>query len=181
MTILKYILLTVIAIIALLLIIAFFINSAFQVESKITIDRPKPVVFEYLKHLKNQKQYSKWMQMDDDMETSYRGEDGTVGFVYGWKSEMQDVGVAEQEITNIVEGERIETELRFKEPFVSTDKSYMITESTNDGSTTVTFGYNGNMKYPTNLLIPVFKNKIGKDMKDNLQALKSLLEEDGDV
>lgn len=181
MTILKYILFAVIIIIALLLIIAFFINSALQVESKITIDKPKSVVFDYLKHLKNQKQYSKWMQMDDDLETAYQGEDGTVGFVYAWKSEMRDVGVGEQEINNIVEGKKIETEIRFKEPFVSTDQSYMIADSTSDGSTTVTFGYNGNMKYPTNLLIPFFKKKIGNDMKDNLQALKSLLEEGGEV
>ncbi len=54
----------------------------------------------------------------------------------------------------------------------------MITESITDGSTKVTFGYNGKMQYPTNLLIPVFKNKIGHDMEENLQTLKSLLEED---
>lgn len=97
------------------------------------------------------------MQMDDDMETSFQGEDGTVGFVYAWKSEMQNVGVGEQEITDIIEGKKIETEIRFREPFVSTDQAYMITESTTDGSTTVTFGYNGKMKYPTNLLIPFLK------------------------
>ena len=53
MTILKYILLTAAAIIALLLVIALFINSKFQVESKITINQPKQVVFDYIKHLKN--------------------------------------------------------------------------------------------------------------------------------
>lgn len=176
MTLLKYILFTVITIIVLVLIAASFINSNFQVETKITIDQTKKVVFDYLKYLKNQQQYSKWMQMDDDMETSYQGDDGTAGFVYAWKSEMQEVGEAEQEITNIVEGKKIETEIRFKQPFVSTDQLDMITESTSDGGTKVTFRYNGNMKYPTNLLIPVFKRKIGNDMKDNLRALKSLLE-----
>jgi hypothetical protein len=54
----------------------------------------------------------------------------------------------------------------------------MITEDSTGASTKVTFGYNGTMKYPTNLLIPVFKNKISNDMKDNLQALKAILEED---
>lgn len=85
--------------------------------------------------------------------TDYQGEDGTMAFVYAWESEMQDVGVAEQEITDIVEGEKIETELRFKEPFVSTDQSYMITENITKGQTKVTFEYNGKMNYPTNLLI----------------------------
>lgn len=181
MTVFKYILIAVAAIIALLLIIALLINSSFRVESEIKVNKPKQVVFDYLKHLKNQEQYSKWMQMDDDMEISYQGKDGSVGFIYSWESNMQNVGVAEQEITDIVEGERIETELRFKEPFVSTDRSYMITESVTKNSTKVTFGYDGKMKYPTNLFIPLFKNKIGNDMSDNLQALKSLLEEDGIV
>lgn len=177
MTILKYVLFAVIVIIAVLLIAALFISSAFQVESEITINQPKQVVFDYIRHLKNQNEYSKWMQMDPDMKKSYRGDDGTVGFVYAWQSDMKDVGVGEQEITDIIGGEKIETEIRFKEPFVSTDQSYMITEGITESSTKVTFGYNGNMKYPTNLLIPVFRNKIGNDMQDNLQALKSILEE----
>lgn len=178
MTILKYTLFTVVAIIALLLIVALIINSAFRVESEATIHQPKQIVFDYLKHLKNQEQYSKWMMMDDNMKTNYTGKDGTVGFVYAWESEMQDVGVGEQEITAITEGERIDTEIRFKEPFVSTDQSYMITESIDDERTKVIFGYNGKMNYPTNLLIPVFKHKIANDMKDNLKTLKSLLEKD---
>lgn len=181
MTIFKYILFAIVIIIALLLIAALFINSAFRVESEITVNQPKHIVFDYLKHLKNKEEYSKWMQMDDDMKTNYQGEEGTVGFVYAWESQMQDVGVAEQEITAIVEGEKVETEIRFKEPFVSTDQSDMLTESNANGSTKVTFGYNGKMSYPTNLLIPVFKNKIGNDMKDNLEALKSLLEKEEDV
>lgn len=177
MTLLKYILLTVIAVIILLLIAALFIRSAFRVESEVTVNQPKHIVFNYLKHLKNQHHYSKWMKMDPDMEKSYRGEDGTVGFVYAWKSDIKDVGTGEQEIISITEGEKIETEIRFREPFVSTDQSYMITESNADSGTRVIFGYKGNMNYPTNLLIPLFKNKIGKDMNDNLQTLKSLLED----
>ena len=57
MTILKYILLTLLAIVVLLLIIAFFISPNFRVESKVIIDQPKPLVFDYLKHLKNQNNY----------------------------------------------------------------------------------------------------------------------------
>lgn len=177
MTILKYILLTAAAIIALLLVIALFINSKFQVESKITINQPKQVVFDYIKHLKNQNHYNKWRKIDPNMKKTYHGEDGTVGFVYAWKSEKQNAGVGEQEITSIVEGKRIETEIRFKEPFESTDQSYMITENGKGGGTEVIFGYNGKMKYPTTLLIPVFKNKIKNDMMDNLETLKSILEE----
>lgn len=177
MVILKYLLIAIISMAALLLLAALILNNEFRVESAVTIQKPRQVVFDYLRHLKNQDHYSKWRQMDPDMETSYLGEDGSVGFVSAWKSTMRDVGVGEQEITAIVEGKRIETEIRFEEPFVSTDRAYMLTESTDDGSTRVTFGYDGSMKYPTNLLIPLFRGKIGNDMSDNLQALKSQLED----
>lgn len=180
MLILKYLFIAIISLVALLLLAALIINNEFRVESAATIQRPRQVVFDYLRHLKNQDHYSKWRQMDPDMVTSYRGEDGTVGFVSAWKSEMRDVGVGEQEITAIAEGERIETEIRFEEPFVSTDRAYMHTESMEGGRTRVTFGYDGSMKFPTNLLIPVFRRKIGSDMNDNLHALKSQLENNRD-
>lgn len=51
------------------------------------------------------------------MEHYFDGEDGTVGFVSGWKSNSSDVGSGEQEITGTTEGERIDYELRFIEPF----------------------------------------------------------------
>jgi hypothetical protein len=36
--------------------------------------------------------------MDPDMKKTYRGTDGTVGFVSEWESNKKDVGTGEQEI-----------------------------------------------------------------------------------
>ena len=52
--------------------------------------------------------------MDPDMKKTYRGTDGTVGFVSAWDSEKDDVGKGEQEIIKITDGERIDYELRFQ-------------------------------------------------------------------
>ncbi len=41
-----------------------------------------------------------------------------------WSSENEKVGAGEQEIIAIVEGERIDFELRFLAPFRSTDPTY---------------------------------------------------------
>jgi len=56
----------------------------FTSERQITINRPKDEVFDYIKHLSNQKNYDTWHKMDPDAQTTTRGTDGTVGFVYAW-------------------------------------------------------------------------------------------------
>ena len=70
-------------------------------------------VFDYVKYLKNQDNFSKWASMDPDMQKTYRGTDVTVGFVSAWASDNPDVGVGEQEIKAITAGQRIDFELRF--------------------------------------------------------------------
>src|SRR5690606_16442933 len=124
---LKNILLILAIIIAIPLIAALFVKREFTSERQITINKPKQEVFEYVKHISNQKDYDVWHKMDPAAKTTTRGTDGTVGFVYAWDG--QEIGKGEQEITNIVEGERVDTQLRFKEPFESVASCYMLTEA----------------------------------------------------
>src|SRR5690554_3238911 len=114
---LKRILIVIGIIIAIPLIAALFVNKEYGVEKEVVIDKPEAVVFEYIKHLKNQDNFSKWATMDPAMNKTYRGTDGTVGFVSAWDSDSASVGSGEQEIMKIVEGERIDYELRFLKPF----------------------------------------------------------------
>ncbi|WP_244270376.1 SRPBCC family protein [Christiangramia echinicola] len=120
MNILKKILIVLVVIIAIPLILALFVPKSYEVERNIIIDQPKQEVFNYVKYLKNQDNYSKWASMDPDMEKTYSGTDGTVGFVSAWNSENEEVGKGEQEIVKLEDGERIDFELRFYEPFEST-------------------------------------------------------------
>lgn len=161
------------------LIAALFISGNYDVTETITIDRPKDEVFAFIKNLKNQESYSKWQKMDPDMHHYFEGEDGTVGFVSGWKSENPDVGSGEQEIIGITEGERVDYELRFFEPFESTSGAFMTTKALSPGQTEVTWGFTGEMKYPMNLMIPMMgmKEMISSDLSQGLTNLKTLLEE----
>jgi len=137
MRILKTILIAVGILIAVPLIVALFAKKDYEVEREITIDKPKEEVFDYVKFLKNQDNYSKWATMDPEMKKTYSGTDGTVGFVSAWESDNKDVGIGEQEIKKITEGERIDFELRFFEPFESTEPAYMTTESVSENQTKV--------------------------------------------
>ena len=96
MKIIKKIVIALAILIAIPLIMALFIKSEYAVEREITISKPKQVVFEYVKFLKNQDNYSKWATMDPNMKKDYRGTDGTVGFVSAWESQADSVGKGEQ-------------------------------------------------------------------------------------
>lgn len=178
MKILKTILIIILVIIAIPLITALFVKKSYSVEREVVIGRSRTEVFDYIRSLKNQDDYSKWATMDPDMKKSYRGTDGTVGFVSAWDSDRDDVGKGEQEIKKITEGERVDFELRFLEPFEATEQAYMITEDAPEGQTKVKWGFNGHIAYPMNLILLFmdFEQMIGDDLQTGLDRLKKNLE-----
>jgi len=168
----------VLSLIVLVLIVALFLKKEYGVVREININKPKKLVFDYLKYLKNQDNFSKWATMDPNMKKEFRGTDATVGFVSAWESDHKSVGTGEQEIKKITEGERIDFELRFIKPFAGVANAYLTTESLSDKETKVKWGFDSKMKYPMNLML-VFMNMdkaIGNDFETGLAKLKSLLE-----
>jgi uncharacterized protein YndB with AHSA1/START domain len=178
MKILKTILIVIVAIVALVLIVAAVADSEYKVVREVTIDVPRAEVFDYVKYLKNQDYYSVWATMDANMEKTYTGTDGTVGFVSAWDSDNKDVGKGEQEIIGIDPGSRIDYELRFYEPFEQTDYAYMTTEAIGSDATLVKWGFSGKMKYPMNLMLLFMDmdEMLGPDLELGLLNLKTNLE-----
>jgi uncharacterized protein YndB with AHSA1/START domain len=178
MRIVKRIVFFLLAFVALALILALFVKKDYAVEREITINKPKQDVFAYVKYLKNQNNFSKWAKLDPAMKTEFKGTDGTAGFVSGWKSENGDVGEGEQEIKKITEGERIDLEIRFKEPMESSSQSYMITEAVDSSHTKVKWGFYGKMQYPFNLmcLFTSMDEMVGPDFEEGLTNLKVVME-----
>ncbi|MBD1398494.1 SRPBCC family protein [Pontibacter sp. JH31] len=178
MKILKKILLTVVALVVLALVVALFVNKEYAVEREITINRPKAEVYDYLKFLKNQDEFSVWATKDPNMKKDFRGTDGTVGFVSSWDSESDDVGAGEQEIKGMTEGERIDYELRFFRPFEATDNAYLVTEAVSENQTKVKWGFDGKMDYPMNLMLLFMdmEEMLGNDLQAGLDQLKVNLE-----
>ncbi|HEY6915180.1 MAG TPA: SRPBCC family protein [Paludibacter sp.] len=170
--------LVLLGIIILALIAGLFINGKYAVEREITINKPKQEVYDYVKYLKNQNNYSVWAKTDPAMKKEFTGEDGTVGFISAWDSQNPDVGKGEQKIIKISDGERIDYEIHFIKPFESTDYAYMTTEAVSDSQTRVKWGFNGEMKYPMNLML-LFMNMekmLAPDLENGLSSLKGIME-----
>ena len=156
---------------------SLIVDNEFEVERSIVIDKPIEEVFEYIRFLKNQDEYSAWGTLDPDMDREYRGEDGEVGFIYAWEGN-EEAGRGEQEIVDIIEGERIDFKLRFFEPFESEADAWLITEMASDHQTRVTWGLSGSMPRPMNLML-LFMNMeelVGSDYDTGLENLKEILE-----
>jgi len=178
MNILLIILSVIVGIIALLLIIALFSKKDYSLFRSITINQPRQEVFNYVKLLRNQEKYSKWVMTDPTMKTNLTGTDGTVGFIYAWEGNKQ-AGKGEQEIKAIKEGERLDIEVRFIKPFEGIASTPFTTETVGDNQTKITWGMISSMKYPMNIML-VFMNMekmLGKDLEISLGNLKRILEE----
>ncbi len=77
---------------------------------------------------------------------------------------------------NIVEGKRIETEIRFVKPMRVSASVIFETESLSDDQTKVNLINAGTLKYPLNIMIPMAEKKFPKDMDESLSTLKNILE-----
>lgn len=175
MYILFLILLILLSIVALLLFAALFMKRTHYVKREIIIHAPNQKVFDFLKLLKNQDKFNKWAKEDPSRNWNYKGTDGTVGFVISWNGN-KNVGEGEKEIMNIVEGKRIETQIRFVRPMKTTADIVMETEPISDNQTKVSMSNAGSLKYPVNIMIPLVEKMFPKDMDSSLLMLKTLLE-----
>lgn len=176
MSIVLIILTVIAAIIAIPLIIALFVKKEYRIEERITINKSTPDVFRYIKFVKNQEQYSKWVMTDPNMKKTVTGTDGTVGFMYAWNSDDKGVGQGEQEITALVENKKMNTEIRFIRPFEGKGYVTMLTDSTSANETAVTWSMEGKSKYPMNIMNLFMGKMLHKDMQISLQNLKNNLE-----
>jgi hypothetical protein len=177
MTILFTSLLVLAGIIALLLIIALFLKKQHYVKREIIVNAPRQKVFDFLRFLENQDKFYKWASTDPDRKIETQGTDGTVGYVYAWTGN-KDAGQGAKEIMNIIDGKRIETEIRFTKPMNVIASMIMETEALSDNQTKVYFINTGTLKYPLNIMIPMAEKNFVKDLDRSLVTLKNILEKE---
>lgn len=176
MSVLTIVLIVIAGIIVLVLVAALFAKKDYAVERQIIIDRPVPEVYDYMAHLKNQDNFSKWVMRDPQMRKEYTGTDATVGFTYTWDSK-KGAGQGSQTIIALVPDERIDIEITFIKPFAAIAPTYFETMQATTG-TLLKWGLSSKMPYPMNVmtLFVDMGNMLGKDMDESLSRVKQILE-----
>ena len=172
-----YVLYIVLGLAILIGLLAVIAPKSYDVNRSIIINQPVSKVFEYLKYLKNQDEWSPWQKRDPNMKKEFVGTDGEVGATSKW-SGNKEVGMGEQELKRIVENEVIESELRFLKPWKSESDAYLRVSETDTGQTNVTWGFSGRNKFPMSIMM-IFMNMdkmVGNDFVEGLTNLKELME-----
>jgi hypothetical protein len=167
----------IIGILVLIAILGMIAPKDFKMERSIVINKSRAEVFDYIRSLKNQDNWSVWGQMDPNMKKEYSGTDCTVGFVSAWEGNKK-VGKGEQEIKKVTEGERMDFEIRFQKPFKVTNDSFIQLETVGNNQTKVRWGFTGKTAFPMNIfhLFMNMEKLIGKDFETGLSNLKNILE-----
>lgn len=147
------------------------------IEREIVINRPVANVFAYVRSLKNQDVYNPWFEQDPQVVREHLGPDGEVGNILKWKGN-KDVGVGEQEILSIRENERIDSQLRFKEPMQDINPGWLVTEALGDQQTRLKWGMRSELRTGVNViyLLLNIKGTIEKDFDRGLAKIKTELE-----
>lgn len=164
------------SLVVLFLLIALVTKKDFSIEKTIVINCPKQEVFDYARMLKNQEKYSVWVMKDPNIHLVYTGTDGTIGAASAWESKDKNVGIGEQEIKKLHDGECMEVEVRFKKPFEATNYALTTVSDAGNGHTKLSTQFSGRTKFPMNIVNLFMDKMIGKDMLKNLQNMKHNLE-----
>jgi effector-binding domain-containing protein len=172
---LKIIVFIVLGIVALLVIVGLILPKSFSVERSVEIDAPPAIVKPQVVKFENFAEWEPWGDADPDMQVTIEGEDGTVGAKYLWKGN-DDVDSGIQEIVAMDEN-RVDVKLTFTEPWETEDKTYYLFDDTEEG-TKVTWGMEGNMPFPMNLMTLVMdmEQMIGEQYSEGLNRLKERCE-----
>lgn len=165
-------------IVIVLLLLASIAPKNYHVERSVVIDQPIKKVYNYLRFIKNQDEWSPWKKRDPNIKQTYTGTDGEIGFMVSWESNHKQVGSGEQEIKVLVSPTRIDSELRFFKPWKSQSDGFFILTEINPDKTEVTWGFEGTHKIPANIFGLFFNmdKAVGKDFEEGLSELKRILE-----
>ena len=173
---LKKILVTVAALLAILAIIVALQPAPFTVTRSTTIAAPDSVVFARINDFHHWKEWSPWAKLDPAMQESYAGTPAGVGAGYSWKGN-KDVGEGRMTILESTPSSLVRINLEFLAPFAATNiAEFGLAPAA--GGTTVTWTMTGNnsfMAKGANLVMNMDK-LVGGDFEKGLRQLKTISE-----
>ena len=154
----------------------------FIVENTVTVNESRFVVFNKIRLLKSHKDWNPWIKKDPSIIYHYKGVDGAEGFISHWVGN-NEVGEGEQKIKKILEGERIDYDIRLKSPRETINHSSLITTEEGDLKTKLTWKMNVRVNFPYNVIFKILKKqeKLEYDLQEGTNVLKAIIEKDSQV
>lgn len=173
---LKKILLTIAAIIAIILIAAAFQPAEFRVTRSAAISAPAGTVFTEINDFHRWQAWSPWEKLDPAMKRTFEGPPAGVGSSYAWEGNSA-VGAGRMTITESKPAELIRIKLEFLKPMPGDCPTEFAFRQ--DGAVTaVTWTMSGTNNYLAKImcLFMSMDKMIGGDFEKGLGELKRLAE-----
>lgn len=175
MQILKWLLIGVLALVAILAFVGLLLPSTVHVERSIQIDAPQSTVFALVNGFARFNEWAPWVKIDPNTVYSYDGPAQGVGAKQAWESDHSSVGTGSQVITASEPYSRVESELDFG-PQGTAQAFFQLTPE--GDATQVVWGFDTDFGY--NLMgryMGLFMDGIiGTQYADGLAGLKELAE-----
>ena len=174
MRIVKWIVGSLVGLILLLVVVGFFVPSAFVVTRSADIVAPPERIYALVADPRSWPQWSAWNKRDPQMQIDYSGPPSGAGAKWAWKSKSQGDGV--MTFTAADPGRRVAYDL-FLPDFGTTSAGDFRFEP-QGASTHVTWAMNGDMgKNPVyHWMALAMDSMIGKDFVEGLAGLKAIAE-----
>lgn len=169
------ILYVVLGLIAVVLLVAALLPSKGVISRSILINRPAEQVYGYIYDFKNYVQWNPWSQMEPDAKNVVSSPSAGVGATWEWKGKKVGHG---KMTTEMQEPSRsIRNRVEFFKPFQGIAIDRWDFES-RDGGTFVTWGYEGENKYPVGRLMwgLMVQRQLNGQYEKGLAELKRRLE-----
>jgi len=174
MNILKWILIVVLALLAVLVVGGYLLSPKFTVSRSVTINAPADKVYAFVASPRNWKEWSVWNRRDPAMQIEYSGPESGTGSKWSWKSKTQGDGA--MTLTATEPARKVAFDLFFAD-FGTTSQGQI--DFVPDGNTTkVTWTMVGDMGAN-----PMFRwmalgadRMVGKDFEGGLANLKAVAE-----
>lgn len=176
MRILKTIFFTIVVIILLFVLGAFFLPQHIHVERDTVISASPEQVYAYVNNPKSFNTWSPWARLDPATQYIYTGPESGSGSGMTWTSENQNVGSGSWKITDAVENESIKMALEFGGQGGATAVFNLAPE---ENATRITWGFDMDAGFnPLNRWFGLMMdNWIGADYEKGLTNLKEIVEQ----
>jgi len=172
---LKNLLIGLLAVVAIIVSIAFRQGGSFTVERQIDIRATPARIHALVADLHQWRQWSPWENIDPNLQRTYSGAPSGTGAVYAWRG-MHRAGVARIEITGAAP-RQVALTMAFMKPVASTSQA-SLTFTPQGDFTRVTWRLHGPLTLRTRLITSFIGMDVllGSDLEKGLAGLKAAAE-----
>ncbi|MBS1546671.1 MAG: SRPBCC family protein [Bacteroidetes bacterium] len=174
---LKTLLIILLAVVVLAVLLGLLGPKHSHLERKTVIAAPAAMVWDHVKSLKAENEWSPFLAMEPSAKVTFEGTDGEVGSKSSWAGEK--IGKGEQVVNAVDPGKHIGVDLHFIKPFEGLAKGAIDLVPKGD-STEVTWSFDSENGFLSRIIY-VFKDMdamMGPVFASGLESLKKLCEAD---